>query len=170
MKNFNLDNLEKKTPYQIPENFFEDLQKNVLSEVENKSIKKTRIFKLNFSVVTSIAAALALIFGFTFLWRTNQTDLTQSTEETTSTQANQKEINPNANINVSTNNTLSSANTNQKSEIVKPKSPASEIATQIVYSNNTDENYDQLLNALTEEELAELTKNTDHDIYLDLYN
>ena len=45
-----------------------------------------------------------------------------------------------------------------------------EITEQIVNSKNTDENYEQLLNSLTQEELAELSKNTSHDIYLDLYN
>ena len=48
--------------------------------------------------------------------------------------------------------------------------PNPEITEQIVNSKNTDENYEQLLNSLTQEELAELSKNTSHDIYLDLYN
>jgi hypothetical protein len=31
-------------------------------------------------------------------------------------------------------------------------------------------NYDQLINSLSDDELKELTKNTDKDIYLELYN
>ena len=37
-------------------------------------------------------------------------------------------------------------------------------------AKTADLNYDQLLNSLTDEELKELSKNTDQDIYLELFN
>ena len=40
MKNFNLDNLDKKTPYKIPENFFEEMQDNVLEKIEKRMKQK----------------------------------------------------------------------------------------------------------------------------------
>ena len=80
MKEFNIDKLEKKTPYQITENFFEEMQRNVLNKIESKSYKKTKTFRLNYSVITSIAAALVLVFGFTFLWKTNQTQIDKPKE------------------------------------------------------------------------------------------
>ena len=79
MKEFDLDKLERKTPYKVPENFFEEMQANVLKNTTNKEKKETKVFRLHFSAVTSIAAALALIFGFTFLWKTNQADITTPT-------------------------------------------------------------------------------------------
>ena len=98
MKEFNIDKLEKKMPYQIPENFFEEMQQNVLNEIERKPIKKTKVFRLNYTVITSIAAALALVFGFTFLWKTNQTQMDKPTEVVAATMPNdnQKIINTNS--------------------------------------------------------------------------
>ena len=37
-------------------------------------------------------------------------------------------------------------------------------------AKTADLNYDQLLNSLTDEELKELSKNTDQDIYLEIFN
>ena len=76
MKEFDLDKLERKNPYKVPENFFEEMQENVLKQTTKKEVKKPKIFKLNFSAVTSMAAALALVFGFTFLWKTDQAEIT----------------------------------------------------------------------------------------------
>ena len=59
MKEFDLDKLERKTPYKVPENFFEEMQANVLKNTTNKEKKETKVFRLHFSAVTSIAAALA---------------------------------------------------------------------------------------------------------------
>ena len=175
MKEFDLDKLERKTPYKVPENFFEEMQANVLKNTTNKEKKETKVFRLHFSAVTSIAAALALIFGFTFLWKTNQAYITTPTntdsmvivktptEEsnvfknqdlTTVSEVHQvaKEIQKQADI---INNTTT--NTGNASNIKMPAKTA-------------DLNYDQLLNSLTDEELKELSKNTDQDIYLELFN
>jgi hypothetical protein len=80
MKEFDLDKLERKNPYKVPENFFEEMQENVLKQTTKKK-KETKVFKLNFSAVTSIAAALALVFGFTFLWKTTKQKLPQLTKD-----------------------------------------------------------------------------------------
>ncbi len=170
MKDFNIEQLAKKTPYKIPENTFEEMQENVLNKTVRKKEHHPKIFKINFSMVTSIAAALALIFGFTFLWKTNQTDITKPATEDT--------IAVNSTTNDQTNSVKNNANNNYtetqkinsepKQEVAHTQNP--EITEQIVNSKNTDENYEQLLNSLTQEELAELSKNTSHDIYLDLYN
>lgn len=175
MKEFDLDKLERKTPYKVPENFFEEMQANVLKQTTNKEKKETKVFRLHFSAVTSIAAALALIFGFTFLWKTNQAYITTPTntdsmvivktptEEsnvfknqdlTTVSEVHQvaKEIQKQADIISNTTN-----NTGNASNIKTPAKTA-------------DLNYDQLLNSLTDEELKELSKNSDQDIYLELFN
>lgn len=96
MKDFDLDKLERKNIYKLPENMFENIQDKVLSEVkefdleklERKNIykisdhlfenvqenvmselsakRKAPIFKLNWAYAA--AASLALIFGSTFLY------------------------------------------------------------------------------------------------------
>ena len=81
MKEFDLDKLERKNPYKVPENFFEEMQENVLKQTTKKEVKNTKIFKLNFSAVTSMAAALALVFGFTFLWKTDQAEFSKPSQD-----------------------------------------------------------------------------------------
>lgn len=96
MKDFDLDKLERKNIYKLPENMFENIQDKVLSEMkgfdleklERKNIykisdrlfenvqenvmnefnakRKAPIFNLNWGYAT--AASLALIFGSTFLY------------------------------------------------------------------------------------------------------
>lgn len=174
MKNFNLDNLDKKTPYKIPENFFEEMQDNVLEKIEKKQHKETKIFRLNYSVVTSLAAALALIFGFTFLWKTNQTDISKNSDTVSNNQP-KTTVNQENNSNNSLENTdiatiqdvQKTIKTVEETNAVNTKTNSEKTDPVIA---NTDENYEQLLNSLTEDELTELTKNSDHDIYLELYN
>ena len=170
MKDFNIEQLAKKTPYKIPGNTFEEMQENVLNKTVRKREHQPKIFKINFSLVTSIAAALALIFGFTFLWKTNQTDITKPATEDT--------IAVNSTTNDQTNSVKNNANNNYtetqkinsepKQEVAQNETTL--IAEQIMNSKNTNENYEQLLNSLTDEEITELTNNLEQDIYLELYN
>jgi hypothetical protein len=51
MKEFDLDKLERKTPYKVPENFFEEMQENVLKQTTKKRKKETKVFRLHFSAV-----------------------------------------------------------------------------------------------------------------------
>jgi len=96
MKDFDLEKLERKNIYKVPENLFENIQGKVLSELndfdleklERKNIytvpenlfeniqenvlnnvlpaKKAQVFKLNWGYAA--AASLALIFGATFVF------------------------------------------------------------------------------------------------------
>ena len=172
MKEFNIDKLEKKMPYQIPENFFEEMQQNVLNEIERKPIKKTKVFRLNYTVITSIAAALALVFGFTFLWKTNQTQMDKPTEVVAATMPNdnQKIINTNSleNTDVATIEEVQKTikNIEQTGNTTETKTNTGKIAS----TNAPEESYNELLNALSDAELTEIATNTDHDIYLELYN
>ena len=170
MKDFNIEQLAKKIPYKIPENTFEEMQENVLNKTVRKKEHQPKIFKINFSMVTSIAATLALIFGFTFFWKTNQTDITKPATEDT--------IAVNSTTNDQTNSVKNNANNNYtetqkinsepKQEVAQNETTI--IAEQIMNSKNTNENYEQLLNSLTDEEITELTNNLEQDIYLELYN
>ena len=42
MKEFDLDKLERKTLYKVPENFFEEMQANMLKQTTNKEKKKPK--------------------------------------------------------------------------------------------------------------------------------
>lgn len=99
MKDFDLEKLERKNIYKMPDNMFESIQDRVLSEVKDfdleklerkniykvpenmfeniqdkvlseiKADKKAPIFKLNWGYAA--AASLALIFGATFMYQFN---------------------------------------------------------------------------------------------------
>ena len=175
MKEFDLDKLERKTPYKVPENFFEEMQANVLKQTTNKEKKETKVFRLHFSAVTSIAAALALIFGFTFLWKTNQAYITTPTN----TDSMVIVKTPTEESNVFKNQDLTTVSEVHQvaKEIQKQADIISNTTTNTGNASNiktpaktADLNYDQLLNSLTDEELKELSKNSDQDIYLELFN
>lgn len=174
MKNFNLDNLDKKTPYKIPENFFEEMQGNVLKKIEKKPHKEAKVFRLNYSVVTSLAAALALIFGFTFLWKTNQADISKNSDTVSNNQPKTTVNQENNSNNPLENTDIATIQDVQKTIKKVEETNAINAKTNSEKTNpviaNTDDNYEQLLNSLSEDELTELTKNSDHDIYLELYN
>lgn len=175
MKNFDLDKLERKTPYKIPDNFFEDMQSNVLKKTVNQEKKSAKVFKLNFSAVTSIAATIVLLFGFAFLWKTNQTDMV-TTSHIDSIES--VDLKPNMIPNTEKNNAVSASEPTQKSDAASQNQNITEKNIAISNDDNsiktesksTDLNYDQLLNSLSDEELKELSKNTDQDLYLELFN
>lgn len=115
MKDFNLDNLERKNIYKVPENMFDDIQEKVLSGVkdfdldklERKNIykvqqdlfstvqnnvlneilgkKKTPIFRLNWGYAA--AASLALIFGSAFIFNNDKTNAVETENSVTKSDA-----------------------------------------------------------------------------------
>lgn len=165
MENFDLDQLQKKSPYRVPENFFGDMQENVLKKTRKQGHKQPKIFKINFSTITSVAAALALIFGFAFLWKTNQTEITKPS----------KILKDSLVENVSKKDD-SVLDLTQKVEIQKEENeerlslPENKPLAKNDIIGGNDNNYEQLLNSLTDDDITELSKNSDQDIYLELYN
>ena len=117
MKDFNIEQLAKKTPYKIPENTFEEMQENVFNKTVRKKEHQPKIFKINFSMVTSIAAALALIFGFTFLWKTNQTEFSKPSQDSVQSITKVETIQPKPEQN-NTQNSLQNIVKENNSEVV----------------------------------------------------
>lgn len=169
MKEFDLDKLERKNIYKTPERFFEEVQENVLKQTINKEKKTSKVLRLNFSVVTSIAATIVLVFGFTFLWKTDQADITSTADMDSLSKINKpktekgvsdrKEITPISNLHDGNIGIKTKSNM-----IVKTQK------TKKTEAKNNEVNYEQLLNSLSDDELKELSKNADQDIYLELFN
>jgi hypothetical protein len=108
MKDFDLEKLERKNIYKVPENLFENIQGRVLSglndfdleKLERKNIytvpenlfeniqenvlnnvlpaKKVPIFKLNWGY--AVAASLALIFGITFVFNSDNSKVNEDSQ------------------------------------------------------------------------------------------
>ena len=59
---FDFNSIGKRTPYTVPDGFFEELEENVMAEVRRKKAKKTRIIKIAVRSIFAAAAAIALFF------------------------------------------------------------------------------------------------------------
>ncbi len=185
MKNFDLDQLEKKNIYTTPDNFFADMQKQVLSQTVHQikpaakeTEKKGAIVPLKWWYAS--AAAVALIFGAVFFVNSdNSTEQlpvakviadpvapvqTAPVEEIETTVAQTPEPQVLAVVEpapAKIEKRVKAAETTQKSVAVKTKAEPKPISI--------EEEMELLLEAIPQQELVSLTANDQTDIYLDLY-
>ena len=72
MEDFNLNTLQKTTPYKVPEFFWENLQEEVIQKTRSQ---KPFFFKITYLKRTIYAAAsLLLILGAAYFWKTTLQD------------------------------------------------------------------------------------------------
>lgn len=180
MKEFDIEKLERKNIYTVPDNLFENIQESILNDI--KTEKKAPVFKLNW--MYAVAASLALIFGITFVFNYNndstnkglnspetyavnkgepktegeiayetlKEDLT-SVENNDQTYVNQKN-NADFSINAKSGNEKEAVSQKPVKAVVKKE------------ENRMNEYLDSFSNS----EIAELASNSTQDVYLDLYN
>jgi hypothetical protein len=179
MKNLDIEKLERKNIYQAPDDFFEEMQAKVFTKIT--PTKKGRIFNMNW--VYSGAASIAIIFGITFFVNNG------IKENIPNPVANVENVAPGAEIAVkllpkSNNGFEKSASSNfedKKQEMVEAKtvtarptavvSPKIDILKSEKFSGeNAEIPMDQIISSFTSADLADLGRNTEQDIYLDLYN
>jgi len=69
-----LDELEKSKEFQIPEGYFDQLQKDVFSEIDKESAARPAAKTLHFRAFYRVAASIALLAAsiFTFWYSSNQ--------------------------------------------------------------------------------------------------
>lgn len=182
MKNLDIEKLERKNIYQLPDHVFEKMQAKVLAETI--PVKQAKIIKLNW--IYSAAAAIALLFGLTFYINNDPKETTlnsvaqttPSVEKTvaTNTLSNDKVVtekientnNVEVPVHVESNkvkkvDVKSFAVSNQKQ--VKT---SEEVSTKKVQKAEIP--MDQIIASFTSADLADLGRNTEQDVYLDLYN
>lgn len=179
MKNLDIEKLERKNSYEVPNDFFTKMQENVLKETTQK--KEAKIFKLNWAY--SAAAAVALFFGITFFVNQNNNDASNAKNAIANNNSSAiRSTLPNNKV--KTEEAIAYENFEQDLTSVVEKDQTNEVA---IASTSTNENQpaevikkeavknseiqvDQILANFTSAELADLGKNTEQDIYLDLYN
>ena len=184
MKNLDIEHLERKNIYKVPEeSFFAEIQANVLKETAPK--KETKTVKLNW--MYAAAAAMAMVFGATFV--INQNESTETKKMVATEVANEKVsvvnnsesiIKPYSEAKIAyqtLNDDLTSIEVNDPKESKTIINVAENAETKRVASKNIqaavqtpEVQVDQLLSSFTSTELADLGKNAEQDIYLDLYN
>lgn len=172
MKEFNIENLERKNIYSVPEDFFSEMQRNVLQEVSPK--KEAKVIRFNWAYAA--AAAVATIFGVTFYMNQDDAaipemasvqDFTQTNEHAVSVAPEKVEARM-AYQTLEEDLTLV-VNNNQKDETQPEVKTVSAKTQDLPVKQNPEVQVDQILGSITSAELADLGRNVEQDVYLDLY-
>ncbi|REC44771.1 hypothetical protein [Chryseobacterium pennipullorum] len=180
MKDFDIEKLERKNIYTVPDDLFRNIQENVLNDI--KTSKKAPVFKLNW--MYAAAASLALIFGATYIFNSDNSPV-ESGQDSEKVYASHKgepqkesEIayetlqedltsveNNNQTLDNQKNNTtyaFKNENETQKATAVsQPVTPA---------AKKEENRMNDYLDSFSNSEIAELASNSTQDVYLDLYN
>lgn len=179
MKDFDIEKLERKNIYKVPDHFFENIQEKVMNDV--KADKKVPISKLHWAY--AVAASLALILGVTFVFNSdnNSTKDPDNSEEIYTTNIQEpKKIESEIAYETLKSDLTSVENNNQIVENQKSKKAADKqnteskkrIAPKTVrtVSKQAEAQMTEYLDAFSNSEIAELANNSTQDVYLDLYN
>lgn len=175
MKDFDIEKLERKNIYKTPENFFADVQANVLQKTIPQ--KKARIISLNWAY--GAAAAVALLVSTTYLVNQGeeQTEVIaqSSPVEAPIPEATAVETKNEAKLAYETyaDDLTSVSINNQKAEAAPiqtvAKAKKEKIEKPKVSTPSPEVQVDQILANITSAELATLGRNVEQDVYLDLY-
>ena len=182
MKNFDLDQIKNRQLQEMPDHFYEKMQQNVI----DKTILKSEVFiigrKSKVNWYYAVAASLAILFGGTYFF--SNEDVVENPLLTTTQSVSEiipKQNSPDANRQVLTiTNPIQNTETTSevRKEIIVNNTPNQVITAKtiskkpikIIKTQKPEEQIDFLLENFTAEEMATLAKNSDKDVYLDLYN
>lgn len=194
MEHFDIEKLKRKTPYELPENTFADMQRNVFQKIEIK--KEAPIFNLKW--IYAAAAVILLIVSANFIINFNKNDSLQSSQIATNVVVPQEsntaqtlvdtaqtpviakveapEIAQKETLNLTSapishqTNDRQIANTkvSKNVDFASAKLDATKMKTKI--APPTEAQIDEVLNGFSSAEIASLSNNSEQDVYLDLYN
>ena len=179
MKEFDIEKLKRENIFKTPDGFFEDMQKKVIQEVI--PVSRGRIIKLNWAY--GAAAAVALLVGVSVVINADPAVESQSMTQVVSVDNNPaaytlSDINP-KNEDAIALKVLEDDLTSVSPVYQKVKAePTAVKKGNVSFANqkkqkavqNPEVQVDQILASFTLAELADVGKNTEQDIYLDLYN
>lgn len=169
MKKIDIEKWERKTP-ELPENFFEEMQKKVLDKTVRVEKRPVKRFKIN--PAWASAAAIAVVFGISFFVNFKN----KNVEVMQNPQMVQTENVPTLNQEQSAEYQVDIANqeavenqpyTESKTSFAGQSSDA--VSEQKIKNLSTKLKMEEVLNVMSEEELQELTSNYEQDTFLDLY-
>jgi hypothetical protein len=180
MKNLDIEKLERQNVYKVPDDFFAKVQEKVLAKTAPK--KEAKIIKLNWAY--SVAAAVAIIFGITFFVTQNrdanqnpmQTNtIAKNTEPKILITENQKSQEKDAtiayrNFEKDLKEVIEKNQKKEQNNVASTSKKESNNKKSKEFTANPEVQVDQILAQFSNAELADVGKNTEQDIYLDLYN
>lgn len=199
MKNFDIEQLERKNIYKAPEDFFAGMQENVLKQTVRQTQTaetakpEAKIIPMKTNWIYVAAAALALLLGVGFFIKNmnaapenaqptaantlkTETPITQ-TEEAEQPQLIASEVQK-------PEETVTQDLTFEKTEYQTVRREPQQVTQVKSFASVTEkpkaapskservkrEDVDQILTSFTSSELAEMSKDAEMDVYLDLYN
>lgn len=180
MKDFDIEKLERKNIYRMPDDLFENIQEKVMNEV--KANKKAPVFRMNWAYAA--AASLALIFGATFVFNSyNKTSedpkvnktayVADNTEKKTESQIAYETLKSDltsVESNHQTNESGQSKKSLAKGDKTEKASAGIKARTAKPVSKENEAQMNAFLDSFTNSEISELASNSTQDVYLDLYN
>ena len=179
MKEFDIDKLKRENIFKTPAGFFEDMQSKVLQEI--KPVPRGKIIKLNWAY--SAAAAIALLIGVIAFFNSEsavETEaIAQQIPQETPVMSAFAEVQPekkeSTDLKIAQEDLTSASQIyqNRKSQPKMNSAPGKAsfaVQKEKAVKINPEIQVDQILSSFTSAELANLGRNTEQDIYLDLYN
>ncbi|MDO4224646.1 MAG: hypothetical protein Q4C75_02000 [Bergeyella zoohelcum] len=165
MKNIDIEQIERKNNYKTPENFFQEMQDNVLRQTIAEKPHQTKIYQLKSYWAYGVAASLLLVFGLVFfINQPNEKPQIAITDkphfiEKTSPESTEKNIEP----------------TEKKTDFQEDKiafvSPKIETNNKAVTKKEAlgSEAMSQVINVMSEEEITDFASKYEQDVYFELY-
>ncbi|TXI95901.1 MAG: hypothetical protein E6Q35_08800 [Chryseobacterium cucumeris] len=180
MKEFDIEKLERKNIYTVPDNLFQNIQENVMNDI--KASKKAPVFKLNW--MYAAAASLALIFGATYVFNSDNNSTEQILNSKTTYVTNNGEPKTESELAYETlKSDLTSVENNDQtvenqknnnvyaSKSVSETKKTTESPTPVKTVKKKEETrMNEYLDSFSNSEIAELASNSTQDVYLDIYN
>lgn len=175
---FDLEKLERKNIYTVSESMYDDVQNHVINKVFSR--KQAPVFKLNWAY--AVAASLALIFGATFVFNSDNEPIKENGNANAAYALNNSEPKTESEIayetlqsdltSVENNNQTVVNQVDNKSIAQKGTGKQQKASTQPVKSasKKQETQMNEYLDSFTSSEISELASNSTQDVYLDLYN
>lgn len=177
MKEFDIEKLERKNIYKVPDDMFKNIQDSVMKDVQAR--KKAPVFKMTWAYAA--AASVALIFGATFVLNSGGDDPVNDSAGTTKNYAANAapareseqayKVLQSDLTSVEKNNQTSENRENNSgyAQVVTDKSDKKPQTVKTV-SKQTETQMNEYLDSFSNAEISELANNSTQDVYLDLYN
>lgn len=178
LNEFDLEKLERKNIYEVSENVYEDVQNHVINKVFPR--KKAPVFKLNWAY--GAAAAIALIFGATFVFSPNDEITKENTGSNVSYATDKQDKKNESEIayetlqsdltSVENNDQKVATKSNSKSSAPEQPEEKQQTVPPAVKSTpkQQETQMNEYLDSFSNSEISELASNSTQDVYLDLYN
>ncbi|WP_312902869.1 hypothetical protein [Chryseobacterium taichungense] len=177
LNEFDLEKLERKNIYAVSENLYENVQNHVINKVFPR--KKAPVFRLNWAYAA--AASLALIFGATFVFNSDDETIEKAASDVSYVATSQEpktesemayETLKSDLTSVENNDQTVTKQSENKSFAQQKSNKEQKKETQAVksVSKQQESQMNEYLDSFSNSEISELASNSTQDVYLDLYN